>query len=167
MKLASKIILIVVLLGGLFSSCEKKTCDDPLPSMTFKEFVPSQVDSGYYLLVFEFADCDGDMGTNAADTIYDENGEKQVNNFFIDLYYVENNQWVKHEFDPGSVGLDYKIPPLSNSNQDPSLEGEIERKLHPVFGLAGHDSVMFKSRILDNAGHYSNWVETPGFVVNF
>ena len=167
MKLTSKIVFIAVSIGVFFTSCEKKNCADPIPEMTFLDFAPSPTDSDYYLLTFEFADCDGDIGLEAARNITDENGELQTNNFFIDLYHVENNQWVKHEYEPGAAGLDYKIPPLSNSNQDPSLEGEIERKLHPIFGLEGYDSVMFKARILDNAGHYSNTVETPGFIVTF
>jgi hypothetical protein len=166
MKLMSKIILITLFLGAIFTSCEKKKCEDPIPQMSFKEFVPSEVDTGYYLLVFEFSDCDGDLGLEDGQTILDENGERQTNNFFLDFYYVENNAWVKYDFD-SAVGLDYRMPVLSNSNQDPSLEGEIERKIDPVFGLAGKDSVMFKSRILDNAGHYSNEVETPGYVIVF
>jgi hypothetical protein len=166
MKLTSKIIFIGVLVGFFFTSCEKKSCTDPIPEMTFLEFVPSTVDTGNYLLVFEFSDCDGDIGIEGSTNIRDEFGELQTNNFFIDLYHVVNNQWVKHDFG-NAAGLDYRIPPLSNSNQDPSLEGEIEKDLHPITSLLGYDSVMFRSRILDNAGHYSNEVETPGFIVNF
>ncbi|MGB0805943.1 MAG: hypothetical protein ACPGRC_04580 [Salibacteraceae bacterium] len=166
MNFGSKIILLVFVLGCIFTSCEKKRCDDPIPKMTFKNFVPSEVDTGYYLLTFEFSDCDGDLGLADGQRILDENGEEQINNLFLDFYYVDNNQWVKYDFD-SAVGLDYRMPELSNSNQDPSLEGEIEQKLHPIFSLAGYDSVMFKSRILDNAGNYSNWVETPGYVIVF
>ncbi|MFT4754840.1 MAG: hypothetical protein ACI9GM_001395 [Salibacteraceae bacterium] len=166
MKWASKIILFGFLLGVFTTSCDKKECSDPVPKMTFMQFVPSQTDSGNYLLVFEFSDCDGDMGMETSSSIRDENGELQTNNFMLDLYHIVNNQWVKHEFDSTDAGLDYKIPILGNSNLNPSLEGEIERKLDPVFGLVGYDSVMFKARILDNAGHYSNEVETPGFIIN-
>lgn len=166
MKLASKIILFGFLIAVFITSCDKKECLDIVPKMTFKKFVPSLTDRGSYLLVFEFTDCDGDLGMEPTATIRDENGELQANNFLIDLYHVVDGKWVLHEFDMDAAGLDYKIPVLKNSNIDPSLEGDIERLLDPVFGLVGYDSVMFKARILDNAGHYSNEVETPGFVIN-
>ena len=155
-----------MLFGVLATSCEKKKCTDPVPELSFKEFVPSLTDSNTYLLTFEFSDCDGDVGMSTTSTILDENGEVQEYNYMLDLYHVVNGQWVKHEFIPGAAGLDYKIPVLENSNQDPSLEGEIERKLNKYFALEGYDSVMFKATILDNAGHYSNTVETPGFILN-
>lgn len=153
------------LIGGMLTSCEKKSCDEPIPEMDFLSFKPSLVDSGYFVLTFSFKDCDGDVGMSPTSTILDENGEVQSTNFKIDLYHVVNNQWVKHEFKTGEPGLDAKIPVLSNSSANPVLDGEIDKRMHQTFGLLDYDSVMFKSRILDNAGHYSNIVETPGFVI--
>ncbi len=164
MKTASKIAFIALITGLITASCEKKTCDDPVPKMTFTQFTPSTTDTINYLLTFNFTDCDGDIGMSPTATIIDENGETQTNNFMIDLYHVVNGQWVKHDFG-NNVGLDSKIPDLNNSNANPMLDGEIEKKLHPDLSLLGYDSVKFKSRILDNAGHYSNEVETPGFII--
>jgi hypothetical protein len=165
MKITSKILFIGLIAGVMATSCTKKTCLNNVPELEYYQFNRSPVDSVHYLLIFNFKDCDGDIGMDATSTIKDEFGEEQSFNFFIDLYHVVNNEWVKHEFG-NSAGLNYKIPILSNSNVDPSLDGELERKLHPVTALLGYDSVMFKSRILDNAGHYSNEVETPGFIID-
>lgn len=166
MKKITKIILFVILPGLVFSSCQKKICEDIVPGMTFKDFNPSTIDSGYYVLTFDFKDCDGDIGMETTSSILDEHGERQINNFFIDLYHVVDNKWVKHDYGQQNAGLDYKIPILNNSKGAKNLEGVIERKLDPIFGLVGYDSVMFKSKILDNEGHYSNEVTTPGFRLN-
>lgn len=166
--MASKIILIVFGIGIFASSCEKKKCEDPLPEMSYMDFKISETDSSAYLLIFEFADCDGDVGMETTSSIVDENGEVQLFNSFIDIYHLDQGIWYKHEFDENEVGLDYKIPVLENSNFDPSLEGEIETRIYETtFLILGYDTIKFRSKILDNAGHYSNEVETPSFVFSF
>lgn len=164
MKTAPKIVLIAFITSLVFSACEKKSCGEPVPQMSFAQFTPAPNDTLNYVLTFNFSDCDGDVGMTPTATIVDENGETQNNNFMIDLYHIVNGQWVKHDFG-NAVGLDSKIPELNNSSANPMLDGEIEKKLHPDLSLLGYDSVKFKSRILDNAGHYSNEVETPGFII--
>jgi len=165
MKLASKIAFIGLLLGVSVTSCHKKECSEVVPEMEFLSFKPSQVDSGYFILTFSFKDCDGDVGKDAGQSIMDENGEIQKSNFMIDLYHVVNNQWVKHEFNQDDAGLDDNIPVLNNGATNPILDGEVDKRLHKDFALLGYDSVKFVSKILDNQGHYSNEVETPGFVI--
>ncbi len=166
MNWTTKILFIIFGVGIFLTSCEKKECEDPIPSISYNNFRPSVEDSGTFLLIFDFSDCDGDIGMATTDTIVDEFAEKQVFNSFIDIYYFQNGLWFKHQFEEDEVGLDYKIPVLQNSNQNPSLEGEIETKLYEsLFEILGYDTVKFKSRILDNAGHYSNEVETPAFVL--
>lgn len=146
-------------------SCQKKSCEEPIPEIEFNRFELSPTDSGSYVLIFDFIDCDGDMGLSPTDSIRDKNGEFQTNNFFIDFYYSENDEWVKYVFNDNEPGLSAKIPILSNSNLNPVLEGEIERKLSPIH-LLGYDTVRFNVKILDNAGNYSNEVMTPGFILN-
>ncbi len=164
MKLASKIILFVFGIGLFFSSCEKKKCEDTVPEISYMDFKLSETDSNAYLLIFEFADCDGDIGMETTSSILDENGEVQLFNFFIDLYFLDQGVWYKHEINK-DAGLHSKIPILENSNLDPSLEGEIEKSiLSGNFVIWGYDTIKFKSKILDNSGHYSNEVETPAFV---
>jgi hypothetical protein len=168
MKWAPKIVFIALLTGFISTACKKKTCEEVIPEMEYLDFNYRAfgADSGNYILTFKFNDCDGDIGMNPTDTIVDEFGEKQTTNFKIDIYYVANDQWVKHVFGPDDAGLDAKIPVLGNSTLNPVLDGEIDKKIHPsTFAVLGYDSIMFKSKILDNAGHYSNEVETPGFII--
>ena len=151
MKWNSKILLIALFMGFGLVSCEKETCKDPVPQMSFLEFYQVPNDPETYKLVFQFTDCDGDIGMEASSTIVDENGQIQTTNFKIDLYYYENFQWKKYEF-ASEDGLNSKIPVLGNSSANPILDGEIEKSLDRVFSLGGYDTIMFKSRILDNAG---------------
>ena len=162
MKLVSKIALIGISVGVLFTSCKKELCKDAIPEMTYSDFYQLESDTNEFKLIFKFTDCDGDIGMETDGSIIDENGETQTTNFKIDLYFFENDDWNLYEF-ASEDGLNSKIPDLSNSTANPILDGEIEKSLNRFTSLAGYDSIMFKSRILDNAGHYSNEVETPGF----
>ena len=162
MKLTSKILLIGIIAGALTTSCKKEQCTEPVPEMSFLEFYQSGQDTNEFRLVFKFNDCDGDIGMESTGSILDEEGAVQTTNFKIDLYYYADDQWNLHVFQ-SEDGLNSKIPPLGNSTKNPILDGEVEKILGRYTSLGGYDTIMFKSRILDNAGHYSNLVETPGF----
>lgn len=174
MNLASKIVLIVII-GGVFStSCRKNTCKEVIPEMTYSDFyqnlTPDHSDSGSFFLLHKFNDCDGDIGMESTSTIFDENGEVQTTNLKIDLYYTLDGQWIMHIFDSGD-GLNSKIPVLSTGGDDPILDGEIQNRID-IYSINiptpyVTDTIMFKSRILDNAGHYSNIAESPAFIINY
>lgn len=164
MKLPSKIALITIFLGVLASSCKKEACQVPAPEMEFMDFYQIPDDSVNYKLVFKFSDCDGDIGMATTSTIVDEFGETQTTNFKLDLYYLVDGVWSKYIL-AFEEGLNSKIPILSDENESAIEDGEIEKTLHKDFSLGGHDSILFRSRILDNAGHYSEEVETPVFYI--
>tara|TARA_R110002050_G_scaffold244268_1_gene380916 strand:- start:72434 stop:72937 length:504 start_codon:yes stop_codon:yes gene_type:complete len=167
MKQGSKIVFIALLLGVFITSCTKKGCDEPIPQLNFLSFTLVSVDSSDYKLTYSFSDCDGDIGMAPDAKITDENGEVQTNNMLMTPYYMQNGVWVERTYLPGEPGLDNKIPVISNSNVNPAIDGEFDRKINLVgTGLAGYDTLMFKCKILDNAGHYSEEVETPGFIIN-
>lgn len=167
MKLASKIVLIGLLLGVIVTSCRKDDCVNSVPEMEYGDFYQTFPDTDYYYLTFKFSDCDGDIGMETTGSIRDENGEVQTTNFKIDLYYMENDEWFKYEFQ-SEDGLNSKIPDLTGASglQSPIENGEVEKELFGAASFGGYDTIMFKSRILDNAGHYSNEAETPVFVIN-
>ena len=164
MNWTTKILFIIFGFGIFLTSCEKKECEDPIPSLSYLDFQPSPTDSNELILTHEFADCDGDFGMVPGAKILDENGEIQLFNLLIDLYYLEDGIWKKHDWG-SNASLNTSIPVLENSNLDPSLEGEIDKSLSTAdFVILGYDTIMYKTRILDNAGHYSNEVESPGIV---
>jgi len=168
MNLASKIALIGIIGGVLSTSCKKEQCTEPVPEVSFLEYYQEAADTTIYHLVFKFTDCDGDIGMETTGSILDENGDVQTTNFKIDLYYYQNDQWNKHVF-KSEDGLNSKIPVLGNSTVNPILDGEVEKVIDyytidlPTIG--DFDTIMYKSRILDNAGHYSNWAESPQYII--
>lgn len=174
MNLASKIALIVII-GGVFStSCRKETCTNSIPEMTYSDFyqnlTPNSSDSSLFFLLHKFNDCDGDVGMETTGSILDENGDKQTTNLKIDLYYSVEGQWVKHVFASGD-GLNSKIPILNENGDKPILDGEVQKKIN-IYAINipttnSTDTIMFQSRILDNAGHYSNIVESPSFQITY
>lgn len=166
MNAISKILLLGVLSSMVFASCRKEECQEVVPDLAYNRFEPSLTDSGQlaYNLIFDFTDCDGDFGKSANSEIIDQNGARQTNNFFIDMYYRENNAWKKYEFGPDAPGFNTNIPVLSDNSASPILTGELEKTISLL--IYPFDTIKFESRILDNAGHYSNNVETPAFVMN-
>lgn len=166
MNAISKILLLGVLGSIIFSACQREECQEIIPEMSYNRFEPSIGDTGQlaYNLVFDFTDCDGDFGKEAKVSIVDENGTRQTNNFFIDFYYLENNEWLKYEFDSGAPGFNTNIPVLNENGAQSILTGEIEKTISLV--VFPYDTIKFESRILDNAGHYSPMVETPTFIMN-
>lgn len=167
MKQGSKIAFIALFLGYLSTSCEKKSCNEPIPQLGYLNFTVVSTDSAEYKLTYSFSDCDGDIGMSPDGEITDENGDIQTNNILMTPFYMENGVWVERTYEPGEPGLDSKIPLIDNSNVNPSIDGEFDREINLInTGLAGYDTLMFKCKILDNAGHYSEEVETPGFIIN-
>ncbi len=149
------------------TGCEKETCNEPVPDLTFNRFEQTGFDTSgaVYSLYYDFKDCDGDIGLQAGESITDSEGNVYEYNFFIDMYYFESGEWKKQEY-PSGPGLNSRIPPLYDDGASPVLDGEIEYRLSYVgSGLYLHDTVMFRTRLLDNAGHFSNEVESPAFVI--
>ena len=98
------------------------------------------------------------------EVITDSEGNVYEFNFYLDMYYLEEGVWKKQEY-PAGPGLNSRIPPLYDDGASPVLDGEIEYKIdYTGSGLYLHDTVMFRARLLDNAAHFSNEVETPIFV---
>lgn len=166
MNAISKILLLGLVSSMIFSACQREECQATVPELAYNRFEPSLNDSGQlaYNLVFDFTDCDGDFGKSANATIVDEEGVRQTNNFFIDLYYMQNSEWLKYEFDSGAPGFNTNIPVLLDNSASTILTGELEKTISLL--IYPFDTIKFESRILDNAGHYSPLVETPAFIMN-
>lgn len=164
MKILSKILFILLVVITISTSCKKEDCGKTVPDLSFSQFYATSVDTNEFYLVLKFNDCDGDFGMSPNATIKDSEGLIQETNLKIDLYHLENGIWKKHLF-ASPEGLNSKVPELGNSDANPELDGEIEVKIGAV-SLGGYDTIHFQARILDNAGHYSDWVETPTFIMN-
>ncbi|MDR9398320.1 MAG: hypothetical protein RI562_04600 [Salibacter sp.] len=163
MKNLAKVITAIVLMYTAWS-CEPETCSDPVPSMKYTSFRPISADS--FELVYEFKDCDGDIGLDQSETNppYDT-GSKYYYNLLIDLYYLENGEWLKYEYPEGSPGLNDRISRLKEDDGDALLEGEIIKKIDESAFNPSLDTVKFSAVLVDRALNESNAAESDIYVL--
>jgi hypothetical protein len=143
----------------LLSSCLKVEKLPPEPHIDFKSFGAFANDSAS--LTIAFTDGDGDVGLTDADTQppYD-------NNLFLEYYEFDNGVW--NNVDLGSSPyIAYRVPDLTPTGQNQTLEGEIAIALEPFSFMhnTGADTIKYSITLWDRALHVSNSVETGTIVV--
>lgn len=156
--LAKVAVGLAVLAQG--SACLKPEEFPPEPRIEFKSFtVFAGQDSAS--LVFGFTDGDGDIGLTEADSLppYDAN-------LFLEYYEYQSGAWVNVDLG-GSPNIPYRVPVITPTGQNKTLEGEIAIALEP-FSLSHNtaaDSIKYSVTLQDRALHVSNSVETGLIVV--
>mgnify|MGYP003561717368 CR=1 FL=1 len=105
------------------------------------------------------------------DYILTPEGDTLEVNFLIDYYYIANGDtfleaYVDSITGEEGIGLNSKIPVLSNNAASDILEGEIEKKMNWFTDLLGRDTVFFRSTLYDNDGNASEVVQSPVFYYN-
>lgn len=142
------------------SACLKPEDLPPEPRIEFKSFTvyPAQDSAS---LVFTFTDGDGDIGLTDADSLppYDAN-------LFLDYFEFGSGQWLNVDLG-GEPDIPYRVPVLTPTGQNKTLEGEIAVALDP-FSLSHNttaDSIKYAVTLWDRALHVSNSVETGLIVV--
>ena len=162
MKLTTKITSVAVLTVLLSTACKKNACDDPVPSLTYNEFVWG---SDTAVLKFDFKDCDGDIGLESSDTLspYNKEGDFYYN-YKAKAYRLNSGVW--ELIDDNYPGLYSRIATLNDRDEDQVLEGTIEKYIPTYEGyfLAG-DTIKFVVSITDRALNESNPAESDPIVV--
>lgn len=129
----------------------------------FEKFPKSDGTDSTGVLSFSFTDGDGDIGLAQGDTFPPNNfGSQYYYNFFTRYYEKQNGQFVEVVLDPPN---NYRIPVLTPSGQNKSLEGDIEVELYINNPLSTYDTIMFEAWIVDQALHESNVIKTEEIVV--
>lgn len=163
MKRFSKIAFLSIALGIGLASCEKDSCDDTIPELTYKTAVLNVFapDSMTLNLTFKFKDCDGDIGLYGSDTtgVFDIDTGTYRHNFIIDFYYLENNTWKRRDTEI----LNDRIPVLNEDGRQ-LIEGEID-KLIQYADLLFYDTIRIEARLRDRGLNESNVAETPVFII--
>ena len=160
MKIQGKVTLFslgLLLAGG----CLQVETLPPEPSVEFVS-VTQLTDSAS--LVFSFKDGDGDIGLDPNDTTGQfAPGQTFFHNLFVEYFEKQNGVWQQINL---QLPYRYRIPVITPTGQNKSLEGEISIALapFPTDPFSRFDTVKYSIQLADRALHLSNVVETPEMV---
>lgn len=157
----SKVFGAVLAVALIASACLKTEEFPKEPHLTFKSYEQG-IDSAR--LTISFTDGDGDIGLAPGDTLSPFNpGSHWYHNFFVDYYKLHNGQWELQVF---TLPLYYRIPVITPTGQNKTLEGDIAVEISPlVLPQIPGDTVRFGVHIADRALNESNTVYTEAIVV--
>ena len=132
--------------------------------MSFDSF--SLVNDSAYLLVHDFIDCDGNIGLSEDDTVppFNVDGEYYFN-LKVNVYQRLNNEWVLVDFQ-GGIGLNARIVPLADDDQEDVVEGKIKHYINPVDLLGLGDSLRFSTSIIDRSLNESVPASSETIIIN-
>lgn len=159
--IGSKVFGVLLLAALLGAGCLKTEEFPKEPLISYKSYVQGG-DSA--TLTIGFTDGDGDIGLGPADTLSPFNpGSHWYHNFFVDYYKMHNGQWELQVF---TLPLYYRIPVITPTGQNKTLEGDIAVEISPlVLPQVPGDTVRFGVHIADRALNESNTVFTETIVV--
>jgi len=148
MKDCTKVLWLAVLTLIVFA-CKRESCNDPVPSLVYKSFTYNPGDS-VGVLVFEFKDCDGDIGLSEQDINPPfDTGSDYYYNVLIDVYYMlADSSFEKYEY-ASDFGLNARVPIL-NDGPKKALEGVIVKSILPG-DFPFRDTIYFEMRLIDRA----------------
>jgi hypothetical protein len=158
----------------LLGSCTEKTEFSEIPFIQFTKFEQLKNAAGkdsIGILKLYFTDGDGDMGLSSADTLPPYNkGSLYYYNFFITYFEKQNGVWTKVVLPPPFPGADTltnnsRIPNLTPTGQNKSLEGEISMQLFTNNPFSPYDTIRYDVRICDRALNMSNLVQTSEIIL--
>ena len=157
------------------SSCSDKAEFPATPFIQFTKFEQLKSVDGkdsVCILKLYFTDGDGDMGLGAADTLAPFNkGSLYYYNFFITYFEKQNGVWTKVVLPPPFPGADTltnnsRIPNLTPTGQNKSLEGEISMQLFTNNPFSTFDTIRYDVRICDRELNMSNLVQTLEIILD-
>jgi hypothetical protein len=171
---ANVVFPLLAAVALLLGACSDKTEFSEVPFIRYTAFEQLKTISGkdsIGMLKLYFTDGDGDMGLNASDTLSPYNkGSLYYYNFFITYFEKQNGVWTKVVLPPPFPGADTltnnsRIPNLTPTGQNKSLEGEISMQLFTNNPFSPYDTIRYEVRICDRALNMSNLVQTPEIVL--
>jgi len=173
-----KLSALFVILCVVFGSCKREQNFSVVPYISFVDFTKYGADSA--IVRIKFTDGDGDIGLDPTDLSPPYNiGSRYYADLFLVYYYLdpESNTWKVYnnnitntnstQFD--TMQYTYRIPNLTQSGQNQSLQGEIKVAIPAPYCLTGSvlfphsppaPQFMYKITLVDRALHVSNTVQT-------
>lgn len=118
------------------------------------------------MLVFDFVDCEGDIGLEAEDDSppFDRDSEYFFN-FWVDLYYLDNGDWLLYDFGEGP-GLYDRIRRIFDDGRTRPVEGEIEKFIDASSFDPDLDTIKFRAVLIDRSLNKSEPSESDPIVLS-
>ncbi len=168
---------VLLAAGSALTGCLEKEEFPDQPILTFKELdqryelnSPNDtITSLFFYVTVNFTDGDGDIGLDAADTVYSPfgPGEAHYFNYYTQIQKRMNGEWADIR-DPWR----YRMKRITPTGQDPTLNGEITVRMGPIEGdmpfpnpdLFTGDTLQVTVRLEDRSLHISNTVISDTFL---
>lgn len=159
---AAKVGGAILVVGVLFSGCLKTEEFPDEPRIAFKSF---EFFGDSASLTITFTDGNGDIGLDDSDTAppFDTSSAYYFN-FFLEESELINGEWNTVTF---AQPIYYRIPRITPTGQNKTLEGEIAVAIDPfpLFITGDADTVRFSVELVDRALNRSNRVTSDDIVV--
>ncbi len=167
--LAPKVAGLIALAGLLLSSCLKTEKYPDEPTIKQHSFAVDNDTSTKLRLIIDFTDGDGDIGL---DDSYDEppfdTASEYYYNFRCAFEVKHNGEWLSTE-----QPYNYRLPVITPTGQNKSLDGEIEVTMYPfpppaipnLPVVVSGDTVRTQVTLVDRALHVSNSITTSELVL--
>lgn len=152
-----KNLWIVAVFALMFYACRKSDSISEIPKITYVSFTGYQDMSGKdttAVVVFEYEDGDGDLGSLASDSL-------GYRNLFIRFFEKKNGVFVEPVL-PGDYNA--KIPNLTPKAKNKSISGDISYSILLPPSVV-KDTIKLELYIVDRANHKSNTLTTSELII--
>jgi hypothetical protein len=145
-----KTILAICTFLLFLTACEEIRSYPDTPEISFKEFRYSDT-----VLIFTFADGDGDIGLNSADTLAPYNkGSQYYFNLFLTIFSKQNGKFEPLKLKDSTFYRIPRVPDPKPEDQDQVRRGDIQ--LNMSFLPAWPDTFALRFYMVDRSLHHSD-----------
>jgi hypothetical protein len=165
--------VLYILLTLVALACTRKPKYDDTPEISFNEYLTkayfnlpdpnSSLNKDSIIFAIDFKDGDGDLGLNE-----EQRADTSRINFIMREYKLVNGSWTPHIPDGATEPTVYKeqFQLLSPIELNGPIDGTIYNTKNFFYAYyLPNDTIKFTIEIIDRAGHSSNVVESPYYII--
>ncbi|MDG2245628.1 MAG: hypothetical protein P8L71_04645 [Flavobacteriales bacterium] len=164
MKQSRNVFMTVILASLALAGCLDPIQYPDEPVISFISLETGQTGT----LTIGFTDGDGNIGLAQGDTLapFCPDTCEFYYNLFLEYYELQNGEWTHIPLDPelGQVPFYYRVPEVTPTGQNQSLNGEIEIDMPAYFLITDFDTCRFEIKLVDRSFNESNIELTNSFV---
>lgn len=158
----TKLLLVAY---ALFTfGCQIERCPEEEPELEFYRYDYQSADpnnttsTDTLTLIFQFADCQGDVGIPAGE---------DTKNLQTELFYKSQGEWVRFVAPDTTLSdiLYAQVPEAKKLKKNQRVEGIIKQPINSPRSF-GVDTIRFETVLFDVVGNSSQRITTPEYVLN-